>query len=252
VPVFFVSSDQVSPTGEVRIGSPDARHIARVLRAHPGEVLTIVADDGSEYDVRLERLRSDQVIGRVVAARRNRREPSAEIHLLQALPKGTGMAEICERTAELGVRSVWPLLSQRSIPRPEPAAAAIRIDRWQAIAREASQLAGRYRSPLVHSLRPLLEAVEVLSSKSPSIQLLVCHEEETRQGLATVAWNPVEPTGLLVGPEGGFSPEEVRELAARGARPVSLGPRNLRSVLAGTVAATVLLARSGDLEASGG
>jgi len=252
VPVFFISSDQVSPAGEVRIGSPDAWHIARVLRSRPGEILTVVADDGSEYDVRLDRLAADQVTGRVVASRRNRREPKAQIHLLQALPKGTGMAEICERTSELGVLSLWPLLTQRSIPLPEPATAASRVRRWQTVSREAAQLAGRYRSPVVHGLKPLPEAVEVLQAEAPEIQLFVCHEDELRQGLATVVWNWEKPTGILVGPEGGFDPEEVQQLAVRGARPVSLGPRNLRAGLAGVVATTVLLARSGDLEASGG
>lgn len=252
VPVFFVTSGQVSSSGEVRIGVPDAWHIAKVLRSRPGEMLTVVADDGTEYDVRLDRLEAEAVTGTVVASRRNRREPRAQVHLLQALPKGTGMAEVCERVAELGVSSVWPVLTQRSVPRLDPAAAASRLVRWQSIAREAAQLAGRHRVPVVHALIPILGAVEMLQAEVPRVQLLVCHGDELRQGLATVAWTADQPTALLVGPEGGFSPEEVQQLAERGARPVSLGPRNLRTVLAGVVAITVLLARAGDLETPGG
>ncbi|MHB8331788.1 MAG: RsmE family RNA methyltransferase [Candidatus Dormibacteria bacterium] len=252
MPIFFVGKDQVSPDGEVRIGEPDARHISRVLRARPGEVLRVVADDGTEYEVRLDRLETKVVTGTVVAQRHIRREPRAQIHLLQALPKGMGMGEVCERMAELGASSIWPVITQRSVPRLEPGAAASRLLRWRSITREAAQLAGRHQVPVVHNVSPLAPAVETLLAEVPNVQLFVCHGDELRQCLATVMWMPDQPTALLVGPEGGFSPEEVQQLAARGARPVSLGPRNLRTVLAGVVAATVLLARAGDLEAQAG
>ena len=75
---------------------------------------------------------------------------------------------------------------------------------------------------------------------------------ELRQGLNSVTWDGSLPTAVLVGPEGGFSGAEVQQLASHGSRPVSLGPRNLRTTLAPVVALTVLLARAGDMEAQGG
>jgi 16S rRNA (uracil1498-N3)-methyltransferase len=252
MPLFFVPPGQVSPSGQVRILDKDAWHISRVLRSRQGELVTVVVEDGTEHDVRLESLGPDQVTGVIVASRRTRREANAQIHLIQALPKGQGMAGVCERVAELGAASIWPVLTQRTIPRLEPEQGSARSERWQTIAREAAQLAGRHRFPQVRFPVPILEALQILRVAEPKLQAFTCHDGELRQGLSSVAWDSNLPTAVLIGPEGGFTPGEVQELASHGARPVSLGPRNLRSTLAGAVALTVLLARAGDLEAPGG
>jgi len=252
MPVFFIPVAQVSPTGEVQILDRDAWHISRVLRSRQGELITVVVEDGTEHDVRLETLRPDQVTGVIVASRRTRREPTAQLHLLQALPKGQGMASVCEQVAELGALTIWPVLSERTVPRPEAAQASVRRERWATISREAAQLAGRHRIPEVRPIAPVVDTLEALRASEPQLQAFTCHDGELRQGLNSVAWDPSLPTAVLIGPEGGFSAEEVQELASRGSRPVSLGPRNLRTTLAAAVALTVLLARAGDLEAQGG
>ncbi len=252
MPVFFVSSHQVSSNGRVRILDQDAWHISKVLRSRLGELITVVVEDGTEHDVELESLGPDQVTGTIVASRRTRREPRAEIHLLQALPKGQGMADVCERATELGVASIRPALSSRTVPRIDPAAAQSRLERWQAIAREAAQLAGRHRVPEVRLPSPISEALTQLQRERPELQAFTCHQGELRQALTSASWDPQRPTALLVGPEGGFDQAELQRLATLGARQVSLGPRNLRTALAGAIALTVLLARAGDLEVHGG
>lgn len=252
MPIFFVDRTQVGPGGSVRIVGRDAWHISKVLRSRQGDLATIVVDDGVEHDVRLDRLGADEVTGTIVASRTGSREPRAQIHVVQGVPKGQGMSEICERLAELGAASIWPVLTARSVSRPDQKAASTRLLRWQAITKEAAQLAGRHQVPPVHAPGPLLEVVAELKQVAPAVQLLVCHGHELRQGLSSVPWDPASPTGLLIGPEGGFTAEEVQQLAGLGARPVSLGPRNLRAVLTGVVATTVLLARSQDLESQAG
>jgi 16S rRNA (uracil1498-N3)-methyltransferase len=252
MPLFFVPAGQVSPTGEVQILDRDAWHISRVLRSRQGELVTVVVEDGTEHDVRLETLRADQVTGVIVATRRTRREAKAQLHLLQALPKGQGMSAVCEQVVELGAITIWPVLTERTIPRPEPEQAALRTERWRTISREAAQLAGRHRIPKVQPIAPILDSLQDLLRAEPKLQAFTCHDGEMRQGLNSVAWDSLLPTAVLIGPEGGFTSAEVQELASHGSRPVSLGPRNLRTTLAGAVALTVLLARAGDLEAQGG
>ncbi|HVB54503.1 MAG TPA: RsmE family RNA methyltransferase [Candidatus Acidoferrales bacterium] len=252
MPLFFVPAGQVSSTGEVQILDRDAWHISRVLRSRQGELVTVVMEDGSEHDVRLETLGTDQVTGMIVATRRTRREAKAQLHLLQALPKGQGMAAVCEQVAELGAITIWPVLTERTIPKPEPEQAVLRRERWRTISREAAQLAGRHRIPEVHRIAPVLESLQNLHQAEPKLQAFTCHDGELRQGLNSVAWDSQLPTAILIGPEGGFTAAEVQELASQGSWPVSLGPRNLRTTLAAVVALTVLLARAGDLEAQGG
>lgn len=246
--MYFARSAQLGPEGEIHLSDQDAWHLTRVLRSRPGDLITVLLDDGSERLVRLEQLAPEEVVGQVVSSTMARRDPSTRLHLLQALPKGAGMGEVCERVAELGVASVWPVVSERTVPRPEPRSAAARSQRWQTIAREAAQLAGRQWPPAVHEPLPLTAAIRELMDADPQVQLLVCEASEPRTALTSVAWEPTRATALLIGPEGGWSGAELAELSAMGAVTVSLGPRNLRTLLAGVVAVTVLLARGGDLE----
>jgi 16S rRNA (uracil1498-N3)-methyltransferase len=252
VPIFFVDRAQVGAGGDVRILGRDAWHISKVLRSRRGDLATIVVEDGGEHDIRLDQLGSDEVVGTIVASRSGGREPRAQIHVVQGLPKGQGMSEICERLSELGAASIWPAFTARSVPRLDGQAASTRTLRWQTIAKEAAQLAGRHQVPPVHSPAPLLEVVAELTAATPGLQLLACHGSEPVLALSAIPWDPGSPTGLLIGPEGGFSPEEVQQLTGLGASLVSLGPRNLRAVLAGLVATTVLLSRSRDLETQPG
>ncbi len=250
--MFFVPSAQIAANGAVELVDQDAWHLARVLRCRPGEVITVVAEPGVEHEVRLEVLDPGRVLGTIVASRRARREPRSQVHVVQALPKGTGMAQVVEQLAQLGVSAVWPVVTRRTIARPAPGDAVERVHRWQAIARESAQLAGRHRVPAVAPIAPVLPAVAELRRGEPGLQVFVCHEGERRQALPSIQWEPSRPTAVVIGPEGGLELGEVQALVAAGARPASLGPRNLRTTLAGVVAATVLLARAQDLEAPAG
>jgi len=250
--VFFVPAAQIAASGAVELVDQDAWHLTRVLRCHPGEVITVVSEPGVEHEVRLEALAPGRVVGTIVASRRARREPRTRLHVLQALPKGTGMAHVVEQLAQLGVAAVWPVVTSRTVSRPAAGSDPDRLLRWRAIARESAQLAGRHLVPSVGPVQPVLRALADLGRDEPGLQAFVCHEGERRQALPTVQWDPTRPTAIVVGPEGGLALDEVQAMVAGGARPASLGPRNLRTTLAAVVAATVLLARAQDLEAPAG
>ncbi len=249
--MFLVTPAQIAASGEVELSGADAWHLARVLRCHPGELITVVAEPGMEHQVRLVDLAPTRVVGTIVSSRQARREARATVHVVQALPKGAGMAEVVEHLAQIGVVAVWPVLTRRTVARPSPHAAAERVERWRTVARESAQLAGRHRVPVVEPILPVRAAVAELRRRDPALQMFVCHEGE-RLALPTVAWDWARATAVVIGPEGGLDLQEVQELVAAGARPASLGPRNLRTTLAGVVAATVLLARAQDLEAPAG
>lgn len=246
--VYFARSAQLGPEGEIHLSGQDAWHLTRVLRSRAGDYITVLLDDGTERLVRLYRLAPHEVVGEVVSSTASRRDPLTRVHLLQAVPKGPGMGEVCERVAELGIASIRPVISERTVPRPDPRSAADRSRRWQSIAREAAQLAGRQWPPEVHEPLPVGEAVREVQNADPEVQVLVCDAGEKERALTSVVWDRTRSTAVLIGPEGGWTETELRELGELGAVPVSLGPRNLRTLLAGVVAVTVLLARGGDLE----
>jgi len=250
VPTFLLAPRQVSLEGVVQIVGEDARHLARSLRASRGDTITVVCEPGREHLVQLSTVTAETVIGNVVSSRDVKREPAARLHVIQAIPKGQGMGEVCERLAEVGVASIWPVVTERTVPRLDQGQRSHRQNRWQRIAREAAQLAGRHVVPEVKGVRSLEEAVESILSAPDRPQLMAC-DSSGELALASVPWSPAEGTALVVGPEGGLGPEELKYLSARGAALVSLGPRNLRTILAATVAAVALLSRSGDMEAAG-
>jgi 16S rRNA (uracil1498-N3)-methyltransferase len=158
------------------------------------------------------------------------------------------MAEVCERLTELGASSIWPVITDRTVPRLDSNKTAGRQARWQKIAREAAQLANRHAIPRVEPPLPLLSAISRLDDLIPTAQRLACDARNARLSLNSTPWDPTTPTVLLIGPEGGLSPAELERLAPLGFLTVSLGPRNLRTLLAGAVALTILLQRAGDLE----
>lgn len=248
MPTFFVEPAHVDQDRVAVISGEDALHISRSLRMRPGEEITLVCGLGREHRARLERVEPALVLARIFTSEDRHREPAAAIHVVQALPKGPGMAEVCERLTELGAASIWPVVTDRTIPRLDSNKAADRQARWQKVAKEAAQLAHRHAVPQVEAPLPLSAAAARLQSRFPSAQRLVCDAPSATMSLASAPWDPATPTVLLIGPEGGLSPEELESLSSLGFRAVSLGPRNLRTLLAGAVATTILLQRAGDLE----
>jgi 16S rRNA (uracil1498-N3)-methyltransferase len=248
VPTFFVQAGADRVGDLVQISGEDAWHMTKVLRLGPGATVTLIPEVGTECEAVLEQVAPEQVTARVLAARRSCPEPRAQLHVLQAVPKGPGMAEVCERLAELGASSIWPVLTERTIPKLEGEQAEGRQRRWQRVAKEAAQLARRHRAPAVHLPALLADAVAGLQQQEGGLQWLVLDQPSARVSLASVPWAPDEPTAIVVGPEGGLAPAELAAIQEVGGQAVSLGPRNLRTLLAASVAAVVLLQRAGDLE----
>jgi 16S rRNA (uracil1498-N3)-methyltransferase len=241
MPRFFVPAAQVSEAGAVLLDG-DAAHLARSLRATVGERLVLVDDAGREHGVRLLAVSSDRVEAAVEWTRPATGEPRLELHVVQALAK-EGMDDVVEALAEVGAAAIWPVLSTRSVARPDPRRAEHRVERWQAIARNAAGLAGRARVPQVHPLAPLADAVRRLPAGT---RMLACAVDGE---VPLAEWDMAGATrvAVCIGPEGGFSPEELAALRSDGATMVHMGPRVLRARLAGVAACAVLLARAGDM-----
>ena len=241
MPRFFVPAASVS-SGRARIEGADAAHLARSLRARRGERVVIVDDSGMEHGVVLDEVTGDLCAGTVEWTRPSTGEPGRRISVLQALAR-EGMDEAVEALAEAGAAEIWPVITERTVPRPDQRRAVARLIRWQATAREAAGLAGRGALVAVHELMPLDQA---LAAVQPGRVLALTTTASTP--LATADIGRSEPIALVVGPEGGLGPADIAELHGAGAMEVHLGPRVLRTRLAGAVALGVLLARAGELD----
>jgi 16S rRNA (uracil1498-N3)-methyltransferase len=238
---LYVPSERLSGP-QVTLTGPEHRHLARVLRARPGETLTLFDGAGGEVQaevVRVERAETELRLG----ARRVIAGPAVAITLLSAVPRGPRMDFLVQKTAELGVARIVPVLTDRSVARPD--AEAGRLARWQKIAQEAARQCGRADLPAVDAPVVLAEALALPGL--PPRRLALFEGERTRSLRSALAAAAPAPTALLVGPEGGFAAPELAAAGAAGFEPVGLGDRILRVETAAVVAVALVAGASGML-----
>jgi len=241
MPRFFVPAAAVHD-GRAAVEGDDAAHLARSLRAAPGERIVVVDDAGAEHGVVLESVAPARVEGAVEWSRAATGEPRLAVHVVQALAKD-GMDELVEALSEVGATAIWPVVTRRTVVRLDAGRAEHRVQRWNAIARNAAGLAGRARPPVVHPLRDLHGIRDAVPAGT---RMLVC-STTAQMPLAGIDLRDTAAVAVCIGPEGGFDADELRTLDAE---PVHLGPRTLRARLAGVVALTALLAAGGDMDAA--
>lgn len=241
MPKFFV--DDVA--GEmVELTGPDGAHIAKSLRMREGEELTVCDAQGYDHRCAVVSAQGDRVMLRVLEKKRCEAEPSLAVTLFQCLTKGDKMDTIVQKAVELGVERIVPVLSCRSVSRPDEKAAAKKRERWQKIAREAAMQAGRGKVPQVAPVTGFREAVRAFSAFPVAA---VCYEGGG-EPLSSLVQQSLSSAALFIGPEGGIAPEEIDALREAGGRTVTLGPRILRTETAPLVALCVILFATGNME----
>jgi len=235
---LFVPAERLAGS-TVTLAGGQHHHIAIVLRARPGDALILFDGAGGEVDARV--LRIDHAGTELeLGARRPAPVSAPAITLLCAIPRGPRMDLLVQKTVEIGVAAIVPLLTARSVARPDPG----RRERWVSVAREAARQCGRADLPEVAPPTPLADALA--GGRLPERRLALFERDAAPGLLAALAGGPA-PTALLVGPEGGFEPGEREAARAAGFTGVSLGRRILRVETAAIVAVALTAAAHGDL-----
>ena len=237
----FVRPDAVD-ANRVRFDAAEAHHLGRVLRLRPGAMVEGTDGAGGLYTIRLVALDVEGGWGAIEARAQPARESPCSITLAQAILKGDRMSWLVQKATELGVARIVPMETDRVVARPAGAGAA-RQTRWARIAREAVKQCGRVVVPVIDPPRPFAAVLVEVASHDAT---WVCWEGGGQAIVATAEGTPTRLL-LLVGPEGGFTLDEVAAAEAAGARRVSLGPRILRAESAGLAAVTLGQFLFGDL-----
>jgi len=229
---FFIP-ELVGNRTELIIRSSDlVGQLRRVLRLKIGEEAVIFDGSGSDYTAAIAQyVGADCVVFDVRGAARSRYMPSRKIYLCAALVKKDNFEFIVEKATELGVTDIIPVLAERSEKK------SVNEERLNKIAVEASEQSGRGNVPVVHPVVSLKEAVELFKKEESgergsiempaAVQCLVFHtdgEHLNRNGLPKDA-----PIALFIGPEGGWSPDEVAMFHAHDIDTVCLGSQVLRA-----------------------
>jgi 16S rRNA (uracil1498-N3)-methyltransferase len=242
---FFVRPDDVG-TGELRLRGDEAEHLARVLRLGPGAQIVVFDGCGHEYASVVECLDAEGVICRILPGGAPPFRPTVSITLGQALPKAEKFDWVIQKTTELGVSAIVPLITERVIPHIAAAHVAKKVERWEKLAREACKQSRRATVPHLGPPAPL--DAFYASCHSAELKLVLWEHEDTRRlrGILTAA-APVASVAVVVGPEGGLTRQEVSRGEAYGFLAAGLGKHILRTETAAVVAVALLQYRFGDV-----
>jgi 16S rRNA (uracil1498-N3)-methyltransferase len=219
-----------------------ARHV-QVLRMQPGDSLTLFhgGEVGGEFTATITRMGRNEVLVDVGTHDPVAREATVPVHLAVGMPANERMDWLVEKATELGVASLQPLVTERTVLRLSGERATKKQAHWQAIAIAACEQCGRNQVPTVHAvmgLEPWLRA-----TPSPGQRLILSLQPGTQALPAVLNMPPLAIGGVvfLSGPEGGLSPAEEALALAAGYQPVNLGARTLRAETA-ALAALVMAA----------
>ena len=224
---FFVDEGQIE-NDTIVINGQDAFHIARSLRMAVGDELCICDKNGNEYLTELTKIRDDECVCKIISKRAGTAESPCHITLYMAYPKGDKLETVVQKSVELGVSRIIPFESSRCIKRPPEEKMAKITARLSKIAEEAAKQCHRSRLPAV---LPMIKLKEVTEQIQEYDLTLFCYEGEGAASLKSELEGYGKKDGsiaVIIGSEGGFSPEEAEKIISAGARCVNLGPRILR------------------------
>jgi 16S rRNA (uracil1498-N3)-methyltransferase len=224
-PRFFISPDQVAGP-LITISGEDVRHIGAVLRMKPGDELLLCDGQGTEYSAKIIHVDRTEIKTEIVS--KTRREIAyPRVTLGQGLPKSDKMDWIVQKATELGVASIVPLVTERTIVKIRDEEK--RVSRWQKICREAAMQSNRPDIPSVGHIIAFNDFL-LTPDTGPGTLLLLPWEEGTAPIKEVLRKNPdIDQIIVLIGPEGGFSATEATSAKERGFHLVSLGPNILRT-----------------------
>ena len=230
-------------TGETaRLHGQDAHHLARVLRAKPGQRVVLCNGNGTDYDAEITSVEPEAVVFCIRASRTSAAEPTLWAEVFIGMAKGERMDYAVQKSVELGASAIWPFYSQNSVVKPKNDEA--KTQRYHRIAQEAAKQCGRGLLPAVH---PPTDFAGVLQQAAECEKALFFYEEGGLPLREAVAGAP-KTVALITGPEGGFTPAEAEVARAAGFATVGLGPRILRCETAPAAVLAAVMALTGNLE----
>lgn len=236
-PRFFVTSP-LPAEGEYVLPANVAHHAKQVLRLNVGDKLVLFDGRGGESCALVMALQ-DSVRVQLEAYSAIDRESPLKIELAQALATGDKMDWIVQKAVELGANAFWPVMSERCVVKLDSERAAKRVAHWQQIAIAASEQCGRNT---IMQIQPVIRLTTLLA-QSYNGEAFTLNPASTER-LATTA--PAQNLRLYIGPEGGFSGNELDAMSRARCRDIRLGPRVLRTETAGLAAITMLQTLWGD------
>ena len=235
---YFCADDCIK-NDRVYVEGGDAKHLKTILRAQPGDKISVVTES-KEYIAEIMEVNKESIICSLIKEITTNNETKINLALCQGIPKQTKMETIIQQNVELGVKNFIPLITERTVVKlNEKDREQKKLDRWRKIARESAKQSKRNIIPTVENITTVKELIEKL--KNEDALVLVPYELEEVKLLKEVLTEPKQNYYIVIGPEGGFDITEIEMFQEIGAHIVTLGKRILRTETAGVVTASVVM-----------
>ena len=243
MPRFFVKNEQIRGT-TIEILGEDVKHIKNVIRKQIGDNLEICDQDTRKsYMCKIEKIENENILANIIEELQNY-EDKVKVDIYQGLPKADKMELIIQKNTEVGIKSIVPVIMERTVVKLDEKIASKKLERWQKIAEIAAKQSMRDIIPQIGNITKLKDI-----DTTEFDAVLVAYENEEHNMLKTELQklerkiksnNSSEQQyniAIVIGPEGGISEKELVMLAEKNAKFVSLGKRILRTETAGVVMA---------------
>ncbi|MCL4877607.1 MAG: 16S rRNA (uracil(1498)-N(3))-methyltransferase [Anaerolineae bacterium] len=229
---FFVSPDAIQGN-TVTLPEPAAHQIRNVLRMRAGAHIVVLDNRGWEYTTEIIEIERKYVTGQIIEKQAAQGEPRVHLTLYQAILKRHNFELVLQKCTEIGVTCFVPMITERTVVSDVKES---KRERWERIVTEAAEQSRRGKIP---ELRDPLEFEHAVSELSQYEIALIPYENEQDTGLRDILRPNILSAAVLIGPEGGFSEQEIA--LAHHASPITLGARILRAETAAIVASTLIL-----------
>lgn len=234
---FFLPPECFEPD-RIRFDPQTAHQIYRVLRLKRGDQVIVLDGTGIEFSVILDQVSKGDCSGEIDSRQESVREPKVDLHLLVGLTQREKFEWVLQKCTEIGVKSFTPVTTSRSLVQ-DIRSAEQKMERWHTILKEAAEQSGRGIIPTLYPPVLFLQALEKLHSYDLG---LIAYEGEEKIRLRKILRKfKGNSLGVFVGPEGGFSQEEIQHARQSSLVTVSLGPRILRMETAALVVSAMIL-----------
>jgi 16S rRNA (uracil1498-N3)-methyltransferase len=242
---FFIPASSIEGD-RVQLSPEQSHQVCHVLRLKPGDTIVVLDDSGTEYHVTLTAVCRTETVGQVTSRQRAPGEPTAEVTLFQSLLIREKFEWVLQKGTEVGVAQFVPVLTERGLVRTRTIEDN-KLDRWQRILTEAAEQSHRGRIPQLEPIATFDHAILQLKDFDRCLIAAPCDSVVTlREALQGITRSPAS-IAVMIGPEGGFTEEEMARARKNGAVPIGLGPRILRTETAAMVACALVLYELGEM-----
>lgn len=246
MPKFFVDKCQIKDD-MIEIIGQDVRHIKDVLRLGENSEIIICDGEGTDYNCMTTQVDKEMIAAKILNQNTSKAEPKTKVTLFQSLIKGDKFEWVIQKAIEIGVTEIIPMQTVHCVSKMDHSKKAdAKVNRWNKIAQSAAKQSGRGTIPKVTSPVSYAQALKLCAEMDLGC---IAYEKEDQTNLKPYIQNAKGKTiGVLIGPEGGFSKEEIFAAEKTNIQAITLGPRILRSETASIVLVANILYELGEMD----